>query len=257
MKVLTLFLTKDESTFIQENYERAKNQKDVDQEVYVISAKPIYIKNNIVIQVSQSLPVPVRIGLSIRNALKKIDVKSYTHIFKVDGDIKLPLDYLSNLLDKKTPVAGIGPALLISVPFFIDKMLGEYPINYCDDGYISAFYTSVVGNLPLGYDGDEVIGTLPNPVSKKIEYSYGIEYYKWGLPLKILLLNRLIFILGKPLEGLKSIVYCTAGYISAVVKKYKCYNWWKDYKRFSMSPLSWKTYLLKIKKLRPLHRIVK
>jgi hypothetical protein len=101
MRVLTLFLTRDESTFIQENYKRVKNQKDVDQEVYVVSAKPICIENNLVIQVSQSLPVPIRIGLSIRIALKKINVKSYTHIFKVDGDIKLPLDYLSNLLNKK------------------------------------------------------------------------------------------------------------------------------------------------------------
>jgi len=246
-----LFLTRDESTFIQENYKRVKNQKDVDQEVYVVSAKPICIENNLVIQVSQSLPVPIRIGLSIRIALKKINVKSYTHIFKVDGDIKLPLDYLSNLLNKKTPVAGIGAALLISVPFFIAKMSGEYPINYCDDGYISAFYTSVAGNLPLGYDGDELVGTLPNPISREIEYSYGIEYYKWGLPLKILLLNRLIFILGKPLEGLKSIVYCTAGYISAIAKKCKRYNWWKDYERFSTSPLCWKIYLLKNQKIAP------
>ncbi|MHA1583355.1 MAG: hypothetical protein ACTSYM_12785 [Candidatus Baldrarchaeia archaeon] len=254
-KILTLFLTKDESTFIRENYERVKYQKEVDQDIYVISAKPIHIENNLVIQVPQNLPVPLRIGLSIRAALRKINLKKYTHIFKIDGDIKIPLDYLCNLLKKGTPVAGIGPALLISVSFFIRNMSGEYPINYCDDGYISALYTSITGKLPPGYDGDGVIETLPNPVSREIEFPYGIEYYKWGLPLKILLLNRLLFAINNPLEGVKSIVYCTAGYISASVNKIEHYGWWKNYANFSRSPFCWKIYLSKIRKLCPQKRM--
>ncbi|MEM1510535.1 MAG: hypothetical protein QW291_09235 [Thermofilaceae archaeon] len=249
MKILTLFLTKDKTTFIWENYKRVRNQKGVIQDIYVISAKPIGIENNIVVRVPQHFPVPIRIGLSIRYALKIIDVTNYTHIFKVDGDIKLPLDYLINLLEKNTLVAGIGAALLISTKFFLTKMLGKYPLSYCDDTYILSLGASVLGKYPPGYDGIGIIKTFPNPISKQIEFYYGIEYYKMGLSYKILLLRHLLFTLSNPFEGLKSIVYCSAGYISAIINREERYAWYKIFSKVATQAYSWKRYLAIRKKM--------
>lgn|GEM_PF-1645426 len=254
IKILTIFLTKDKTTFVKENFESVKNQERVRQDIYTVSAKHIFDgKNNLVVDVPKDLPTPLRIAISIRTILKKINITSYTHIFKVDGDIKLPLDYLINILKKRVCIAGTGPALLISVPFFLE-MLKEYPLNYCDDGYILSFGASVLGALPPSYDGAGIIEILPNPVSKKIEYFYGVEYYKFGLPLKILLLNRLLFALSNPLEGLKSITYCLAGYVSTVIKKEKRYKWWKHYSKVATSVSSWKSYISSGRRTRSLKR---
>jgi len=253
-RILTLFLTKDDTTFVEENYERVRCQKSVDQDIYIVSAKPIgNAKNNIVIHVPEDLPVPLRIGLTIRMALKKIDIARYTYIFKVDGDVKLPSDYLINLINKRVPIAGIGSAFVISTSFFFNRMSGKYPLNYCDDGYILALGASTLGMLPPRYDGIGIIETSPTPISKEVEHFYGIEYYKFGLPLKILLLNRLLlFVMRNPLEGLKGIAYCISGYLSAVIRKEKRYDWWKTYSRIATSPHSWKIYLQYFRKVRPL-----
>ncbi|MEM3365320.1 MAG: hypothetical protein QXQ64_01390 [Candidatus Bathyarchaeia archaeon] len=253
IKILSIFLTRDETTFLEENYKNVERQKGVHQNIYLVSAKPIgNHKNNFVVNVPSDLPIPFRIGISIRTLLRKIDLLSYTHIFKVDGDIKLPLDYLSNLLDKGGCVAGIGSALLISVSFFIERMMGAYPLNYCDDGYVLAFGASTLGVFPPSYDGNGIIETLPNPISKNIEYFYGTEYYKFGLPLKILLMNKLLFMLKNPIEGLKSLIYCISGYISAIVNREKRYEWCKNYSKVANSPYCWKIYFSSRKRIRPL-----
>lgn len=243
IRILTIFLTKDESTFVKDNYESVERQ-NVTQDIYVVSAKPIRNKtNNFVVNAPNNLSVPLRIGISIRALVKKINLKNYEYIFKVDGDIRLPSDYLDNLLEKNICVAGSGPALLISVSFFLEEMSGKYPLNYCDDGYILALGASTMGILPLSYNGTGLVEISPNPVTKKIEFYYGMEYYKFGLPLRIQMLNKIWYTLSNPSEGVKSIVYCFAGYFSAIIKREKRYKWWKQYSEVAMSPISWKIYL--------------
>jgi len=223
--VLTLFITKDASTFSKDNYLRVLNQKDVKQEVYVVSAEPVPVRNNIVVRVPQHLPVPIRVGLSVNLSLRKIDLSKYTHIFKVDGDIELPLDYLRNLLDKRAPVAGRGAAMLITVEFFTKALKGKYPVNYCDDGYISALSISM-GYWPPEYDGSGRI-YIPVVRQRQREFGYGIEYYKWGFPILIyaplLLLSRN--------KDLRSIVCNVAGYLHATLHRVERYRWWREYLR--------------------------
>jgi len=230
-KVLTLFLTKDVSTFNYSNYIRILKQNDIEQDVYVISAESIPVKNNIVIKVPQHLPVPLRIGLSINAALKRFDLSKYLYIFKIDGDVKLPLDYCKNLLEKRAPVAGRGAALLISTEFFIKILKGKYPLNYCDDGYISAL-SIAAGYWPPEYTGK---GSLVIPILRQCsrEFGYGYEYYKWGLPFAFFVISvPFLLIFGK--KDLRSIIYNTAGYVSAFLHKEERYKWWRNYMYFRL-----------------------
>jgi hypothetical protein len=92
--ILTLYFTKDESTFNPRSLESVINQIGVVQKIYVISASPIDLKKygfetpNIVIPVKQSWPVPVRVSSSLNMALKLTgeDVGRYSYLFKVNGD---------------------------------------------------------------------------------------------------------------------------------------------------------------------------
>lgn len=222
-KVLTLFLTKDFSSFNHDNYVRVLKQKGIDQDVYVVSAEPVPVKNNIVVKVPQHLPVPIRVGLSINLALRRFDLSRYSHIFKVDGDVALPLDYLQNLLEKKTPVAGIGAAMLISMEFFVKALKGKYPVSYCDDGYVTAL-SIAMGYWPPEYTGE---GYLNIPVIRQSlrEFSYGVEYYKWGFPLPL----YAPFLLFFRKKDLKSVLYNMAGYLHAFMFRERKYEWWRRY----------------------------
>lgn len=243
-RVLTLFLTKDASTFVRENYEGVKRQVGVKQEVYVVSAAPVPVENNIVIPVPQRFPLPLRIGVTINKALKRFDLSGYTHVFKVDSDVKLPPDYLADLLSKEVPVAGRGVALLVSVNFLQRCLKGKYPVNYCDDGYISA--VSIARGLwPPEYSGRSPF-RFPVAHQPFREFMYGREYYKWGLPLSILLLISPV-LLARRQRDLKSAVCNLAGYLSAAVNRERRYPWWKNYayyrtKHFAcrlFRPLKW------------------
>jgi len=231
-KVLTFFLTKDSKTFSKINYLRVLMQNGILQDVYVVSAEPVSVERNIVIKVPQHLPLPVRIGISINIALKKFDIMKYDYIFKIDGDITLPLDYCKNILEKKPLVGGRGAALLISVPFFMRLLRGKYPVNYCDDGYISALSVAV-GHWPPEYTGK---GILVIPVVRQPlrEYGYGVEYYKWGLPLTLLLVLSFVLLFTRK-KDLKSIIYNFAGFIHAILNSEKKYPWWRSYRYFRLS----------------------
>ncbi|MEM0119224.1 MAG: hypothetical protein QXJ38_02420 [Thermofilaceae archaeon] len=221
-----MFLTRDTSTFVRENYERVRKQVGVVQDVYVVSASPVPVENNIVVPVPQSFPLPVRVGVSINKALERVGTQGYTHIFKVDSDAKLPLDYLVNLLSKCKPVAGRGVALLISIKFFHEFLKGKYPVNYCDDGYIAAV-SIAHGWWPPEYDG----GSFPLfPVihQRQREYAYGCEYYKWGLPLPLFIFMTPVLLVTKQ-RDLRSVVYNLAGYLSALLRREKRYPWWRSY----------------------------
>ncbi|MEM0345921.1 MAG: hypothetical protein QW189_08395 [Thermofilaceae archaeon] len=228
-RILTLFLTRDASTFVRENYERVRKQIGVVQDVYVVSASPVPVENNIVVPVPQSFPLPIRIGVSINKALERIGTRGYTHIFKVDSDVKLPPDYLANLLSKGKPVAGRGGALLISMGFLRKILGGKYPVNYCDDGYVAAVSVAH-GWWPPEYDGES------HPLYPVIhqhlrEYAYGYEYYKWGLPLSLFILIAPV-LLATGQRDLRSLMCNIAGYLSALLRGEKRYPWWRSYAHY-------------------------
>jgi hypothetical protein len=230
MRILTLFLTRDASTFIPENYKCV-----LEQDVYVISAEPIPIENNIVVKPPQA-PVPVRIGVTVNVALKKINIEKYTHIFKVDGDNLLPRDYLKNLLLKDAPVAGIGCAMLIKMDFFLKVMHGKYPVNYCDDGYIFALSMSLGFPAPI-YSGAEKVFSPWSQfcISKERTIGYGGEYWKWGLgwvPHIFCFASLLLYYAKRgSVNGLRIWIWETVGRIRALVEREEKYFFSERYSR--------------------------
>lgn len=240
--ILTLYVVKDREAFNERNFKSVLSQKGVKQDVYIISAKPLNLPKtkNIVIPVPQNYPLPVRVSFSVNAALKSIgDIGKYTHIFKVDGDMALPTDYLVNLLQKKALVAGRGPALLISINFFRKFLNGKYPVSYRDDGYILALSISL-GCWPPEYDGKDSLKIPWNPelIAKSIirVYYYGREDYKWGTPIQLFIIISLLQTiknltkhLNKLSIFLKVFVYSVAGYLSALLNNEKRYPWWRNY----------------------------
>lgn len=238
-RVLTLYFTRDETTFNYESLRSVMDQINVDQSIYLVSARPIRLERygirvpNIVVRTKQSWPVPIKIGFSFNVALLKIseNIEQYDYIFKVDGDAVLPRDYLYNLISQRPHVAGIGPALLISFVFFKKLMKNKYPINYCDDGYIFALAISN-GIWPLRYKGIGDIKIPPIVTLADREYIYGMEYYKWGLPLILLIILPLtrIYLRAtgrmKPYQqkSLKAFLYNIVGYIHALIHGEKKYG---------------------------------
>ncbi|MEM1720556.1 MAG: hypothetical protein QW496_06920 [Desulfurococcaceae archaeon] len=248
IRVLTLYFTKDESTFNRESLESVVNQVGVLQDIYVISASPIDLKKrgldipNIVVSTRSSWPVPIRIGYSFNVALlfieRKTGLHQYHYLFKVDGDVVLPKDYLYNLIAQKPLVSGIGSALLISTAFFKVLMKNRYPVNYCDDGFIFALAISR-GAWPLDYNGKGSIEVPPIITLKDREYAYGIEYYKWGMPPILLLLLPLTRIYLKVTrkmrehqrKDMKAYLYNIVGYIHALIHRTKKYEFHREYGR--------------------------
>jgi hypothetical protein len=238
MRILTLYICKDYSHFKWHNFANVLFQRNIQQDIFIVSAEPILIKgiqkvHNIVIPVRLEWPLPIRVAYSINAAIRllrsKFGVKlqDYHYIFKVDSDVMLPFDYLENLILKHSPVAGIGAALLISVPFFLIKLKGRYPINYCDDGYVGALSLSM-GVWPPSYNGFGKIYIVHTPVHNNYlherEYAYGIEYYKWGLPLVILIMRVCE-------KGFRSILTNITGYLRATLYREDKYHFHRSYSK--------------------------
>lgn len=212
---------------MRENYERVRKQVGVVQDIYVVSAQPVPVENNIVVPVPQSFPLPVRIGVSINNALRRIGIEGYTHIFKVDSDAELPPDYLAGLLSAGKPIAGRGVALLISTEFFRKFLKSKYPVSYCDDGYIAAV-SIAYGWWPPEYMGHFEFPVIHQPMR---EYTYGREYYKWGLPLPLFILISPKLLATKR-RDIRSLVCNLSGYLSAALAREARYEWWRRYAYF-------------------------
>jgi hypothetical protein len=240
--ILTFYFTKDESTFNPRSLKSVVGQGGVAQKIYIVSASPINLKKygfglqNIVVPTRQSWPVPVRVGFSFNVALRLSgeNLVYYDYLFKVDGDAVLPSDYLSTLLSLKPLVAGYGPAMLISSKFFRAVLGGVYPINYCDDGFIIAAAIAR-GIWPVLHHKD--IDVPDAPTLPQREYIYGEEYYKWGMPLPLILIHSLSRIYlrasGKmkktQRKELKAYLWNMAGYIHAFLNKEKRYRFHRDY----------------------------
>ena len=179
------------------------------------------------------MPVPIRVGLSLNLALKRISLHGYSHIFKVDGDVELPEDYLANLLAKSSPVAGAGCAFVIRRDFF-EKVFGVYPINLCDDGYILAKATAFMGKIPPVYDGEKCNLRFSFSSNFSRIFYYGIEHYKWGDYLLVIVLNHLVSVFKRkesPLVVLKRMVFYATGFIYARLKNVRKYEWAESYRK--------------------------
>lgn len=247
--ILTLYFTKDESTFNPESLRSVLSQVNVKQKVYVVSASPLNLSKydfeltNIVVPTRKSWPVPIRVAHSFNTALKlsQENIYEYDYLFKVDGDVVLPPDYLAYLTSSKPIVAGFGPALLISTRFFKCALRETYPINYCDDGYILALAIAI-GSWPIPYYDPSKIGIPEIRTQTDREYIYGIEYYKWGTPLPLLIILPLTRVYLKMLnklektqkKELKAYIWNITGYIHAVINKENKYWFHKRYSRMRL-----------------------
>lgn len=247
-RVLTLYLTRDVSTFNLENFRSVCNQVFVKQDIYVVSADPIRLEGlalpvrNLVVPVKSTWPVQIRVAYSFNVALlllrkRGISLEDFDYIFKVDGDVRLPEDYLYNLISQKPLAGGFGAALLMSTKFFKHILGGRYPINYCDDGYIIAYAIALSGWI-ANYTGK---GSIEIPLVATIperEFVYGIEYYRWGLPIPILILlpiSRIYLKITKRMKKhqvkpIRSYAYNFAGYLRAALLNIKKYEFHRNYK---------------------------
>jgi hypothetical protein len=242
LRILTLYLCKNQQHFNLHNFNSVKNQSNISQEIVIVSAEPVTVEGirNIVVPVKKDWPLPVKVGYSVNTAIRRLQLEAgfslldYDYIFKVDSDVKLPSDYIENLTLRKPPVAGIGAALLISVPFFLVKLKGTYPMNYCDDGYIAAMSISL-GAWPPQYSGYKRTIAPPVRFEKERELAYGMEYYRWGLsPLIMLLLPfaaRLLRLAQHEKRGFKAHLINASGYILATLKRLNKYGFHSSYRR--------------------------
>lgn len=246
-RVLTLYFTRDESTFSEMNLRSVIDQIGVSQDIYVISARPIDLYKrgfrllNIVISTKTSWPIPLRIAYSFNAAIyllsrMGIDIDKYEYLFKVDGDVYLPLDYLYNLISQRQLVGGFGAAMLISTKFYRYFLGGRYPINYCDDGYILAYSIAVSGQIAI-YRGKGSVEIPRVEVVEDREFLYGMEYYKWGLPFFLLIVLPFTRIYLKITRRMKryqekpliSYLHNFAGYVRAFINRDKKYRFHRDY----------------------------
>ena len=246
-KILTFYITKDSSTFNEKNYKSVKLQRRVIQDIFVVSAEPIPVDNNIVVTPPRNMPVPIRVGYSINKALfylrrKGLRLSDYNFLFKIDGDVILSPSFLSSLARKGTLVAGKGAAMVISSLFYRVVLNGLYPINHCDDGFIMARAVSL-GVWPVEYRNEKPLLFIPVQLHfKDREFAYGVEYYKWGMSFQLLLLWMTMKIIGRMMyigrrynpytKKVSDWVSNLAGYTYAVIKKASKYMWSDDYKKY-------------------------
>ncbi|TDA42123.1 MAG: hypothetical protein DSO07_00975 [Thermoproteota archaeon] len=259
-KVLTFYLCKNKNQFREQNFLSVKNQEGIDQRIFIVSAESIEIGvPNIVVPTKSDWLLPIRVGFSVNVALKiieskyKVKLTDFDYIFKVDSDVLLPKDYVRKLTSKSTFVAGVGPALIISVPFFVNILKKEYPVTYCDDGYIAA-QSIALGLWPVSLSSDSLL-IPPVVLDFKREFAYGIEYYRWGFSPMILAMMLVLsrFLKLKPHEkrSLKANVANMAGYFWAMFHRIKRYSFWKNYRKmrnrhFAEKALKFLLYFQKI-----------
>ena len=239
VSVLTLYMCKDRSHFKVRNFASVVGQEGVRQEVFVVSAEPLGIEGlrNVVVPVKRDWPLPVRVSYSVNAALKLlrvkygIELKGFDYLFKVDSDVLLPRDYVARLTSTRAPVAGVGAALLISVPFFLTALGGAYPVKHCDDGYVSAVSVAM-GAWPPSHEG---LRLPPVGYDKPREFAYGVEYYRWGLSPVLLALipfaSRALRLKPHERRRFKAHVTNVAGYLWAAVHRLGKYGFHKHYRK--------------------------
>jgi transposase len=239
MRVLTLYMCRDRGHFKAGNFASVVEQEGVEQEVFVVSAEPLGVEGlrNVVVPVKRSWPLPIRVSYSVNAALRilrlkhGVELRSFDYLFKVDSDVVLPRDYLARLTSTRAPVAGVGAALLISVPFFLAALGGAYPVKYCDDGYVGA-KSVAMGAWPPSHEG---LRLPPVGYDKPREFAYGVEYYRWGLSPVLLALmlfaSRVLRLRPHERRRFKAHIVNVAGYLWAALHRLDKYELHADYRR--------------------------
>jgi hypothetical protein len=239
MRVLTLYMCRNRGHFKAENFASVVEQEGVEQEVFVVSAEPLGVEGlrNVVVPVKRSWPLPIRVSYSVNAALRilrlkhGVELRSFDYLFKVDSDVVLPRDYLARLTSTRAPVAGVGAALLISVPFFLAALGGAYPVKYCDDGYVGA-KSVAMGAWPLSHEG---LRLPPVGYDKPREFAYGVEYYRWGLsPVFLALMpfaSRVLRLRPHERRRFKAHIVNVAGYLWAALHRLDKYEFHVDYRK--------------------------
>jgi len=132
----------------------------------------------------KGLDVPLRVGICINAFLQRHGYEKYKWILKIDSDMEIPKGFFNKLNEKPDDIVyGCGPVFAMSVKFFKNYLKGRYPINNSDDGYIFAIAAS--------YGKMEYV-----PIASRWYFSprralnYGIEFYKYGIPFWLILLQR-------------------------------------------------------------------
>ncbi|MEM3695961.1 MAG: glycosyltransferase family A protein [Candidatus Bathyarchaeia archaeon] len=252
VSVLTLYITKD--TIDQKCYDSVLKQKGVRQDVIVVSAKKIEVSNNFVVEVPQSYPLPVRVGLSINRALKVYwNCEKYDYLFKVDGDVLLPQDYLLNLMSKNKPIVGAGCAMLIEAEFFKTQFGSKWAVTYADDEYMKA-YAFAMGFINELWEKDDLGISFKYRPPLSRAYIYGKEYYKYGAPIWFMCL-RVIASIRNRIKKLATCIpishsiYSFGGYVSMLGTKK--YEWHDDYAR-RLTKLYFQKFISKIKRYLPI-----
>ena len=256
-KILTLYITKDKETFNKRNYLSVKHQRNVKQDIYIVSASSVNAENNIVVKPPKNYPVPIRVAYSINKAIfkllkKGVKLEDYNYIFKIDGDVLLPPSYLESMIKEKPIVAGKGAAMLMSTLFYRVSLKGLYPVKHCDDGYIIARAISLGFWPPYGRSSSQRIYIPDYTHFKDREFIYGIEYHKWGVNLKFFIIWMMASIIQAILnsgESRNSIInevskwmWNLSGLIYAKIKREKKYCWHKSFIKYRTHHLI-KTYL--------------
>jgi hypothetical protein len=196
--ILTLVITKD---YIDPENMRMLQEQNVAQDIYVVSAAPINIKNNIVVKVNQNLPLGFRMGKSINIALEKFSLDKYSHILKIDGDVKLYPNTLDKLLALGKPFVGVGNCLLIDMQLFLKLFKGKWGDCPAEDTFMLslAFAVGVVD----WYMFSPIEGYEHNfkPYSDRELYRFGEYERSLGYPLLYalyytLLCRKIIYLVG-------------------------------------------------------------
>jgi hypothetical protein len=252
MKILTLYLAKDHINKIC--YESVVNQQGVNQDIIVISAVKIDVPNNFVVKVPQDYPLPVRVAISINYVLNHIkkNGKKYDYLFKVDNDVILPPNYLIDLISRRKPIIGPGPAMLINFSFFEKHYGFKWPLCYCDDMFMKV-YAFAKGFIEDIWEKDIKIKLISEwQPSKFRSYIYGKEYYKFGFPIfymiPIILASIKNFLLRRSDRiPITCSIYWFSGYVSEIGKKK--YDWSNDFRKKYLI-LLWRKFCNFLKLLR-------
>jgi hypothetical protein len=132
----------------------------------------------------KGLDVPLRVGICINAFLQWHGYEKYKWILKIDSDMEIPKGFFNKLNEKPDDIVyGCGSVFAMSVKFFKNYLKGHYPINNCDDGYIFATAASY-GKMEYA----PIAGRWY--FSPRRALNYGIEFYKYGIPFWLILLQR-------------------------------------------------------------------
>jgi hypothetical protein len=252
VSILTLYITKD--SIDEKCYSSVLKQKGVKQDVIVVSARKIEVANNFVVEVPQSYPLPVRVGFSINRALEVYwDDKKYDYLFKVDGDVLLPQNYLLNLISENKPIIGAGCAMLIEAGFFRDHFRNRWAVTYVDDEYMKA-YAFAMGFINELWERIDLSITFEYRPSLSRQYIYGKEYYKYGAPIWFMFL-RVIASIRNRIKKIPAYIpvshsiYSIGGYISMIGTKR--YEWHSNYTK-RLTKLYFQKFTSKMRRYLPM-----